>query len=48
MQVALDYLEKRAPDDWLIGYDSRRFNQIVAELYLELTQLLSCGSPKFF
>lgn len=46
MQAALNYLKKRAADDWLISYDSRQFNQLVEELYLELTQLLSCGSPK--
>ncbi len=45
MQTALDYLKKRAADDW-IGYDSRQFNQIAEELYSELTQLLPYNSPK--
>lgn len=46
MQTALDYLKKRATDDWLSGYDSRQFNQMAEELYSELTQLLPYGSPK--
>jgi len=47
MQAILDYLKKRAADDWLIGYDSRQFNQMAEEFYSELTQLLPCGtSPK--
>lgn len=36
---AVDYL-KSATDDWLIGYDSRQFNQMAEEFYSELTQLL--------
>lgn len=35
---ALDYL-KSATDDWLIGYDSREFNQMAKEFYSELIQL---------
>jgi O-succinylbenzoic acid--CoA ligase len=46
MQAALDYLKKRAADDWLSGYDSRQFNQMAEKLYSELTQLLLYGSPK--
>ncbi|MEH1924608.1 2-succinylbenzoate--CoA ligase [Nostoc sp.] len=45
MERPLDYLNNLAQDDWLIGYDSRQFNQIAQELYLELTQLSACGTP---
>ncbi|MEH1969925.1 2-succinylbenzoate--CoA ligase [Nostoc sp.] len=47
MERPLECLNNLAQYDWLIGYDSRQFNQIAQELYLELTQLLACGtSPK--
>ncbi|MEH2442199.1 2-succinylbenzoate--CoA ligase [Nostoc sp.] len=45
MQQPLDCLNNLAQNDWLIGYDSRQFNQIAQELYLELTQLSACGTP---
>jgi O-succinylbenzoic acid--CoA ligase len=45
MERPLDYLNNLAQDDWLIGYNSRQFNQIAQELYLELTQLSACGTP---
>ncbi|MBC1222282.1 2-succinylbenzoate--CoA ligase [Nostoc sp. UCD121] len=45
MERPLDYLNNLAQNDWLIGYDSRKFNQIAQELYLELTQLSECGTP---
>ncbi|MEH2174886.1 2-succinylbenzoate--CoA ligase [Nostoc sp.] len=45
MERPLDYLNKLAQNDWLIGYDSHQFNQIAQELYLELTQLSACGTP---
>jgi o-succinylbenzoate---CoA ligase len=45
MERPLDYLNKLAQNDWLIGYNSRQFNQIAQELYLELTQLSACGTP---
>ncbi|OYD91717.1 2-succinylbenzoate-CoA ligase [Nostoc sp. 'Peltigera membranacea cyanobiont' 213] len=45
MERPLNYLNNLAQDDWLIGYDSRKFNQIAQELYLELTQLSTCGTP---
>jgi O-succinylbenzoic acid--CoA ligase len=40
MEKPLAYLKKRFDDDWLIGYDSRQFNQLTEQLYLELTQQL--------
>ncbi|WP_373526725.1 2-succinylbenzoate--CoA ligase [Nostoc sp.] len=47
MERPLDYLKNLNQYDWLIGYNSRQFNQIVQELYLELTQLSVYGtSPK--
>ena len=45
MERPLDYLNNLAQDDWLIGYNSRQFNQIAQELYLELIQLSACGTP---
>ncbi|MEH2234012.1 MAG: 2-succinylbenzoate--CoA ligase [Nostoc sp.] len=45
MERPLDCLNNLTQNDWLIGYDSRQFNQISQELYLELTQLSACGTP---
>jgi o-succinylbenzoate---CoA ligase len=45
MQQPLDCLNNLTQDDWLIGYNSRKFNQIAQELYLKLTQLSACGTP---
>ncbi len=45
MERPLDCLNNLAQNDWLIGYNSREFNQIAQELYLELTQLSACGTP---
>ncbi|MEH2337848.1 2-succinylbenzoate--CoA ligase [Nostoc sp.] len=45
MQRALDCLNNLAQDDWLIGYNSREFNQIAQELYFELTQLSAWRTP---
>ncbi|MEH1783601.1 MAG: 2-succinylbenzoate--CoA ligase [Nostoc sp.] len=45
MERPLDYLNKLAKNDWLIGYSSHQFNQIAQQLYLELTQLSACGTP---
>ncbi|MEH2183031.1 2-succinylbenzoate--CoA ligase [Nostoc sp.] len=45
MERPLDCLNNLNRDDWLIGYNSRQFNQIAQELYLELTQLSACGTP---
>lgn len=45
MERPLDCLNKLAQNDWFIGYNSRNFNQIAQELYLELTQLSACGTP---
>ncbi|MBN3875295.1 MULTISPECIES: 2-succinylbenzoate--CoA ligase [unclassified Nostoc] len=45
MQQPLDCLNNLTHDDWLIGYNSRKFNQIAQELYLELTQRSACGTP---
>ncbi|MEH2204335.1 MAG: 2-succinylbenzoate--CoA ligase [Nostoc sp.] len=47
MERPLDCLNNLAQNDWFIGYNSREFNQIAQELYLELTQLSACGTlPK--
>jgi len=47
MEKPLDYLNNLNENDWLIGYDSSQFNQLVQELYLELIQLsASETSPK--
>ncbi|MGV0105987.1 2-succinylbenzoate-CoA ligase [Nostoc sp. DSM 114160] len=45
MERPLDYLNKLAQNDWLIGYDRHQFNQIAQQLYLELTQLSASGTP---
>ncbi|MEH2137413.1 2-succinylbenzoate--CoA ligase [Nostoc sp.] len=45
MERLLDCLNNLAQDNWLIGYDSHKFNQIAQELYLELIQLSACGTP---
>ncbi|MBD2245134.1 2-succinylbenzoate--CoA ligase [Nostoc sp. FACHB-888] len=45
MERPLDCLNLLAQDDWLIGYNSRQFNQIFEELYLKLTQISACGTP---
>ncbi|QMS90067.1 2-succinylbenzoate--CoA ligase [Nostoc edaphicum CCNP1411] len=45
MERPLDCLNNLAQNDWLIGYNSRQFNQIAQELYLELTQISACGTP---
>ncbi|MBL1201114.1 MAG: 2-succinylbenzoate--CoA ligase [Nostoc sp. GBBB01] len=45
MQKPLDYLNNLVENDWLIGYDSRQFNQIAQELYLELTKLSTPQTP---
>ncbi len=44
MERPLAYL-KNLTDDWLMGYDSRQFQQIAEELYLELTHLSECAKP---
>jgi O-succinylbenzoic acid--CoA ligase len=35
----INFLQKRADENWLIGYDCRHFTQIAVEFYLELTQI---------
>ncbi len=45
MEKPLDYLNNLTENNWLIGYDSRQFNQIAQELYLELTQLSPSETP---
>ncbi|MBN3889410.1 MAG: 2-succinylbenzoate--CoA ligase [Nostoc sp. JL31] len=45
MERPLDCLNNLAQNDWFIGYNSRQFNQIAQELYLELTQRSACGTP---
>ncbi|MEH2330376.1 2-succinylbenzoate--CoA ligase [Nostoc sp.] len=45
MERPLDCLNNLAQNDWFIGYNSRQFNQIAQELYLQLTQLSACGTP---
>lgn len=47
MENPLAYLEQRADDDWLIGYDSRQFSQFAEKLYLELLRFYKDGkSPQ--
>lgn len=47
MESPLDYLEKRAIDDWLIGYDSRQFIDIAEQLFNQLTTLANSeNKPK--
>ncbi|HEY9851021.1 MAG TPA: 2-succinylbenzoate--CoA ligase [Leptolyngbyaceae cyanobacterium] len=43
MENPLAYLEQRADDEWLIGYDSRQFNQYAEKLYLELVRFSKDG-----
>ncbi|MEH2436152.1 MAG: 2-succinylbenzoate--CoA ligase [Nostoc sp.] len=45
MEQPLDCLNNLAENDWLIGYNSRQFNQIAQELYLQLTQLSAYRIP---
>ncbi|MBD2678003.1 MULTISPECIES: 2-succinylbenzoate--CoA ligase [Nostoc] len=45
MENPLDYLNNLNENDWLIGYDSGQFNQLVQELYLELIQLSAFETP---
>ncbi len=45
MQRPLTYLNNYSEYDWLIGCNSRQFQQLVATLYLELTQLLLTKTP---
>ena len=45
MENPLIYLEKRANDNWLIGYDSRKFTLLAQQLYLELTQNANLKTP---
>lgn len=47
MKSPLDYLKKRANDDWLIGYDSHKFIYIAEQLFNQLTQLANSeNKPK--
>ncbi|XWK86283.1 MAG: 2-succinylbenzoate--CoA ligase [Phormidium sp.] len=45
MESPLTYLEKRANDNWLIGYDSREFTLLTQQLYSELTQNANFKTP---
>ncbi|MBX9254526.1 2-succinylbenzoate--CoA ligase [Desmonostoc muscorum CCALA 125] len=45
MEKPLDCLNNLAENDWLIGYDSRQFNQLSQELYLELINLSTSATP---
>ncbi|MBD2412828.1 2-succinylbenzoate-CoA ligase [Nostoc calcicola FACHB-389] len=45
MEQPLDYLNNLTENDWLIGYNSRQFNQLAEELYLELTNLSPSQTP---
>jgi len=45
METPLTYLEKRANDHWLIGYDSREFTLLTQQLYSELTQNANLKTP---
>jgi O-succinylbenzoic acid--CoA ligase len=45
METPLNYLQKIPNQDWLICNHSQDFQQIATELYLELTQLSTKGTP---
>ncbi len=45
MQRLLTYLNNYSEYDWLIGCNSRQFQELVETLYLELTQLLTNKTP---
>ncbi len=45
MEQPLTYLQKRAGEDWLIGYDSHQFHCLTEQLYQQLTQLSQGGTP---
>ncbi|MBH8551575.1 2-succinylbenzoate--CoA ligase [Nostocaceae cyanobacterium CENA357] len=45
MQRPLAYLNNYTEYDWLIGYNSRQFQELTAQLYLELTPLLANKTP---
>ncbi|MCF2152374.1 hypothetical protein IQ276_039505, partial [Desmonostoc muscorum LEGE 12446] len=45
MEKPLDCLNNLAENDWLIGYDSRHFNQLSQELYLQLINLSTSETP---
>ncbi|MGA9379189.1 MAG: 2-succinylbenzoate--CoA ligase [Phormidium sp.] len=45
METPLIYLEKRANDNWLIGYDSREFNLMTQQLYSNLCQNANLKTP---
>lgn len=45
MEKPLIYLEKRANDRWLIGYDSREFTLLTQQLHSELTQKANLKTP---
>ncbi|NEP12177.1 MAG: 2-succinylbenzoate--CoA ligase [Symploca sp. SIO2C1] len=45
MEQPLTYLQKRAGEDWLIGYNSHQFHCLTEELYQQLTQLSQGETP---
>lgn len=45
MAGVLTYLEQRAVEDWLIGYDSREFYQLSQRLFLDWSQQTNRGTP---
>ncbi|MBE9225898.1 2-succinylbenzoate--CoA ligase [Phormidium sp. LEGE 05292] len=45
MEKPLIYLEKRANDRWLIGYDSREFTLLTQQLQSQLTQNANLKTP---
>jgi O-succinylbenzoic acid--CoA ligase len=45
MEKALTYLKQRVGEDWLIGYDSRKFSQLSEQLFSDLTQQANQGTP---
>ena len=44
MAGVLTYLEQRATEDWLIGYDSREFYQLSQRLFLDWSQQTNRGT----
>lgn len=45
VEQPLTYLQKRAGDDWLIGYDSHQFHRLTEELFQQLTELSQQRTP---
>ena len=45
MEQPVKYLKQRANEDWLIGYESDRFNRLTEALWGQLTQFSKGKTP---